>query len=449
MIGLLIKQLYRSRGLVIGLLILFAVGLLSIHAGKVFIDRQEQIIELTDQAQTEHIERHVEYIDGHIGLLLYYIKFGFANERTPIAGLSIGQRDIRQAAQLINIRNLEEQKNTAEFLNPFFQLLGNLDLSFVLIYLFPLFIITLCFDLWSEERESGRWALLVVQSNNPRGIILSKLLLRLTMVILLLCLLLFIAILYLNIPLDFSLLSFVGLSILYICFWFSLSWWVASLSKSSKQNAIILLSSWLLLTTVLPVLGNTMVSTLYPIPEAYETTIDSRDGYHTKWDLPKAPTIEKFKAHYPQYEEYSHSEGKNFSWFWYYAMQQMGDDESLEARQAMKEKLRKRNDLTKWIGYFVPSIHTQLNMNALGKTDMTNYLNYMEALEAHHENLRLSFYKKIFEAKPIDTENWGNYKLEYFTEKRNLNPLNFIPLLMASFIFLVLAYFSLKRNLVD
>ena len=126
MIGLLLKQLFRSKGLIIGLFILFVVGVLSIYIGKVFVDRQEQIIESTEKAQIEHIERHVEYIDGHIGLLLYYIKFGFVNDRSPLTGLSIGQRDIRQAAQLINIRNLEEQKNTSEFLNPFFQLLGNL-----------------------------------------------------------------------------------------------------------------------------------------------------------------------------------------------------------------------------------------------------------------------------------------------------------------------------------
>lgn len=427
------------------MLALFAVGVMSIHTGKVFIDRQAKIVDLTSKVQTEHIQRHVEYIDGHIGLLLYYIKFGFANDSSSFAGLAIGQRDLGQAAQLINIRNLEEQKNTSEFLNPFFQLLGNLDLSFVLIYLFPLIIIALCFNLWSEEKESGRWALMSVQSTNPKMIILSKHLLRLGMVVLLQCLLLVIAIFYLNLPMNFSLICFGGLSILYICFWFSLSWWVMSLGKSSKQNAIILLSSWLCLTIVFPVLANTAVTNKYPIPEAYATTIDSRDGYHTKWDLPKEPTIDKFKTHYPQYKQFNHPEEASFSWFWYYAMQQMGDDESSIARQAMKEKLRKRNELTKWIGYFVPSIHTQLSMNALGKSDMTNYLNYMEALETYHENLRLTFYPKIFEANPIDSETWINYQLENFKEHRTYNFSILIPLIMANLLFLFFAFISFKR----
>lgn len=446
MINLLIKQLFRSRGLIIGLFILFTTGVLSIHVGKVFVNGQEQIIELTEKSQKEHIQRHVEYDHDHIGLLLYYVKFGYANNRTSLAGLSIGQNDIRQAAQLVNIRNLEEQKNSYELMNPYFQLLGNLDFSFLLIYLFPLIIIALCFNLWSEEKESGRWSLLSVQSDNPNGIIASKLLLRFVITLMIFFVLLIIAILYLSLPLDSSLFVFTCISILYICFWFSLSWWVISLGKSSSYNAITLLISWILLTTILPATANNVVSYLYPIPEAYETTIDSRDGYHTKWDQPKEFAIDPFKKLYPEYQEYSHPEEESFSWFWYYAMQHMGDVESQEARQATKEKLHKRNELTKWIGYFIPSIHTQLSMNTVCRTDMANYLNYLEALESFHEKLRLSFYSEIFKATPIENQNWGAFKLDYFTDRRNTSLLILLPLILINFILLALTYSSYKRT---
>jgi len=449
MIGLQIKQLIRSKGLVMGLLLLLAIGVLSIHIGKVFLDRQVKVIELTQEVQKEHLDRHVDYIDGHIGLLLYYVKFGFVNDQSSLSGISMGQKDFRQAAQLINIRNLEEQENNSEFLNPLFQLLGNLDLSFVLIYLFPLIIIALCFDLLSEEKESGRWSLLSVQSKSPRKIISSKLLIRFCFIIIVLTLLLGISLFYLKLPLDLSLLSFTGISLLYICFWFSLSWWIISLDKSSKQNAIILLSSWLIITTVIPSITNSTVSSLYPMPEAYENTIDSRDGYHTKWDQPKEPTINKFKEHYPQFEQYNHPEGESFGWFWYYAMQQMGDDESLEARQAMKTKLQNRQKLTQTIGYFVPSIHAQLNFDQLSKSGMTNYLNYLDALEGYHEKLRLNFYPKVFEANPIKSENWNNYRMEYLRVESKINSLIFLPLIFANLLFLLLAKISFRRNIVS
>ncbi len=446
MIDLLIKQLFRSRGLMIGLFILFITGVLSIYVGKVFVDDRKQIIELTEKSQEEHLQRHVEYGHGHIGLFLYYVKFGYANDRSPLASLSIGQNDIRQAAQLVNIRNLEEQKNSYELMNPYFQLLGNLDFSFLLIYLFPLIIIALSFNLWSEEKESGRWPLLSVQSDSPNRIIGAKLLLRFAIILSIFFALLAIAILSLDLPLDSSLFIFTCVSVLYICFWFSLSWWMISLGKSSSYNAITLLIAWILLTTILPATANSVVSYIYPVPEAYETTIDSRDGYHVKWDQPKELAIDPFKKLYPEYEQYNHPEDASFSWFWYYAMQHMGDFESREARQAMKEKLHKRNELTKGIGYFLPSVHAQLSMNAVAKTDMTNYLNYLEALESFHEDLRLSFYPEIFEATPIEDQNWQDFKLDYSTDRRDISLLALLPLFLVNVILLGLTYLSYQRS---
>lgn len=445
MINLLIKQLFRSKGLIIGLVVLFVAGVLSTHIGKVFVDRQEQIIQLTEEAQQEHIERHVEYIDGHIGLLLYYIRFGFANDRSAITGLSIGNRDIRQSAQLVNIRNLEEQKNTSEFINPFFQLLGNLDFSFVLIYLFPLIIIALCFNIRSEENESGRWPLLSVQSKAPKQFIFSKLLLRWVLVIIVFFLLMAFSILYMEIPINSSLIGFISISFFYISFWFIFSWFVISWDQSSKLNAIILLSFWMLLNIILPAFTNSVVSYIYPIPEAYETTIDSREGYHTKWDQDKIPTIEKFKKHYPQYEKYSHPEDANFSWFWYYAMQQMGDDESLDARLAMKDKLRKRNQFVNNVGLFVPSIYTQISLNKLCKTDMENTLKFMDALERFHEEKRLYFYPKIFDDIPIANEDWSTFKMEYFKDQREVEWLTLLPMIITCFIFYLLATLNFNR----
>jgi len=442
MIKLQIKQLLRSKSLGIGLVLLFFLGLISLQIGKSFNERQQFIIEQTALAQKEHINRHLKYVDGHIGLLLYYIRFGLANESPAIAGLSIGQRDTRQAAQLINIRNLEEQKNTSELVNPFYQLLGNMDFSFVLIYLFPLIIIVLSFNLLSEEKESGRWSLLCVQSNNPSRVIKAKLLIRLVCVMLLLIVLLLLGSLYLNISFNQNLMAFCAHAILYVLFWFVLVWWATSLGKSSNQNALILLSFWLLLTTIIPSIVNNVVNYKYPIAAAYETTIDSRDGYHNKWDEPKEPTLLKFKEHYPQFAKYQHPEAASFSWLWYYAMQQMGDDESAVARQTMKQKIENRSKLTKWIGYFVPSIHTQLSMNFICKTGLHNYLNYMEALETYHEDLRLSFYPKIFEEEPIQNQKWETYNLQYFKEGRPTNWISLLPVIILSFVFLL----SAKQN---
>ncbi|MFK8008028.1 MAG: DUF3526 domain-containing protein [Saprospiraceae bacterium] len=440
MTSLLIKKLLRSKGLMLGLLLLFFTGLISLHIGKIFLNQQSDTVTKTAQFQDENLQRHLKHIDGEIGLLLYYIRFGLVNETPRLAGLAIGHRDIHPSVQSVNIRNLEEQKYASELKNPLYQLLGNIDFSFVLIYLFPLIIIAFCFNILSEEKENGTWKLVLSQSEKPLQVIRTKLFIRSASVFLTFFILLFIGKIHLKIPMNIDFAAFAMTGVLYLTFWFALVWFMISLQKPSSQNALLLLLSWIALTIIIPTSVNALVVNLYPVPEAFNTVLDSRDGYHNKWDQPKAPTIKKFKEHYPQFAKYEHPEGKSFGWFWYFAMQQMGDDEAADASKTMKTKLQKRDKFSRTIGYLFPSIHTQFTLNSLGRSDLNNYLNFLNQLELFHETKRLYFYPKIFESQPIDSEDWGKVGLEYFKDNRIFDWFNgLFPLIFGSLLLLLLA----------
>jgi len=162
---LLIKNFVRSKGLMLGLLLLLISGLVSLTIGKQFLEKNAQIIEKTAHYQQENIDRYVQNVNKEMGLLLYYLRFGLVNQTPNLAGLSIGQRDINPSIISVTIRNLEEQKYTTDLMNPMYQLLGNLDFSFVLLYFFPLIIIAFCFNIISEEKEEGTWSLLLTQAH--------------------------------------------------------------------------------------------------------------------------------------------------------------------------------------------------------------------------------------------------------------------------------------------
>ncbi|CAN1488594.1 NosY ABC-type transport system involved in multi-copper enzyme maturation, permease component [Spirosomataceae bacterium] len=440
MTKLLLKIFLRSKGLMSGLLILFVAGLISLHIGKHFLDKNKEIIEKTAHYQQESIARNVEFHPKEIGLLLYYVRFGLVNQIPNLAGLAIGQRDINPSLQSVTIRNLEEQKYATDLMNPMFQMLGNMDFSFVLIYFFPLIIIAFCFNLISEEKEEGTWSLVLSQSNNPLKMLRLKILIRYFSVLLVLILLLIIAKFYMEIPFDSAFLAFILISILYITFWFALAWLVASFHKNSSQNALILLISWVTLTIVVPAGINAVTVNLYPVPEAFSTVLESRDGYHNKWDVPKEPTVAKFHKHYPQFSQFKHPEAKDYSWLWYYAMQQMGDDEAVTESLNFKEKLKKRNALSSTAGMFFPSIHAQLSLNALSLSDMDNYLNFIEKLENFHEQKRLYFYPKIFNEAAVSNENWKRFGLEFYQEKPSNNWIKMLlPLVLTIVILLIIS----------
>lgn len=376
---LLIKQFIRSGIAIAGISLLLLTGIISLFIGKNYLEKQQQKIEATAAYQQQHIDRNVQYVNSEMGLLLYYLRFAYVNSIDPLNGLCIGQRDVNPAIQQVTIRNLEEKKYDSDLNNPASLVMGNLDFSFVLIYLFPLLIITFTYNLLSEEKEEGTWRLINIQSNAAKKVLLQKLWIGFAFVLGAVLLLYMLAIPILSIPVNASFLAMIAAGVLYICFWFVLCAMVVGWQKNSATNAVSLLSIWLLLTIVAPAVINSLITTRYPVPEALATAVANREGYHGKWDKPKEETLAKFYAHYPQFQQHR-LPAEDFNWLWYYAMQQMGDDDAAEHSTAMCNKLLLREKLSNTIGYFIPTLHTQLQYSLLAQSGLKNQVEFLDSI---------------------------------------------------------------------
>ncbi|AWK05540.1 ABC transporter permease [Flavobacterium crocinum] len=431
MLSLLFKNFIRSKGTKIGLLFLLCIGFISLLIGNQFQDKQEKNIQEAAIYQKEHIARNAAFHKDEIGLLLYYIKFSLVNNTLPINSLAIGQRDVNPSIQNVTIRGLEGQKYDAELNNPNNLLSGNIDFSFVLVYLFPLLIIAFSYNVISEEKESGTWKIVATQSQNTFKYILQLFYVRILSLMALFTVLLFTAVLFLNIPLDQSFFIFYGIGILYILFWFAVCFFIVSLQMHSNFNAVSLLTIWLFLIIIVPAGINAFIVNKYKIPEALELTIQQRNAYHEKWDMDKNETMEKFYKHYPQFREYKIPADKEFCWLWYFAMQQMGDDESAVQSKELYAKLEQRNRASELIAQFIPTLHTQIQLNDIAKSDLRNQLLFLKETTQFHEKLRLHFYPKIFDNEAVDQQKWENYKIETFKDSTEISFLKaFLPLLL-------------------
>ncbi|TDW51879.1 ABC-2 type transport system permease protein [Flavobacterium sp. 270] len=442
MLVLVFKNFLRSKGTKIGLLFLLLICFISLLIGHQFQQKQQNNITEAAVYQKEHIARNAAFHKDEIGLLLYNIKFSLVNKTLPINSLAIGQRDVNPSIQSVTIRGLEAQKYDSELNNPNNLLSGNIDFSFVLIYLFPLLIVAFSYNIISEEKESGTWKIVATQSKNTFLYILQLFYVRILSVLALFTIVSLIAVLFLNIPLDTSLLTFFGLGVLYILFWFSVCFFIVSLQKHSNFNAVILLTIWLFLIIILPATINTYIVNKYKVPEALELTLTQRNAYHEKWDLDKQKTLNKFYAHYPQFKHYALPE-KEFSWLWYYAMQQMGDDESAIQSRELESKLKQRNQASQTIAMFIPTLHTQIQLNETAKSDLGNQLLFLKATAKFHEKMRLYFYPKIFDEVPVDKENWKKFKVETFTDSTKID---FFKVILPLLIFNILLFAFGWRN---
>lgn len=438
---------YAGAGIRTGLLFLGLAGLASLLVGRQFIDRQRQTADEVHAIQRSEFVRTAAVHADDLGLLLYYLKFSVINEMAPLSGLAIGQRDVNPSIQSVTIRALEAQKYDAELTNPTNLLLGNLDFSFVLIYLFPLLIIAFTYNLISAEKEGGTWRIVAVQSRNLLAHIGQLVAVRLVAVLGVFGLLVLLAVPFLDIPPDRAFWAFLALSVLYLLFWFSVCFWVVSRQKSSSYNAMLLVAIWLGLLVIVPAGVNNYIVARYPVPEALAMTLKQRKGYHEKWDMDKTATVEKFYAHYPQFRNVP-TVPMTFEWLWYYAMQQLGDDESARESGELRAKVGQREQASQAIGWFIPTLHTQLQLNELARSGLGNQLRFLDKTTRFHERIRLYFYPKIFRNAPVKAENWADFPIETFSDNSPINYAALLaPLLLFSGLFAGLAFINLNRNL--
>jgi ABC-2 type transport system permease protein len=340
---------------------------------------------------------------------------------------------VNPSVQSITIRTLEAQLHDTDLNNPSNLQSGNLDLGFVIIYLFPLVVIAFLFNLLSEEKEAGTWRLIAVQSNSTLRFLWMKLSVRMLLTYCMLGGILLFAYLILSLPVNRQLITFILVAILYTTFWFAFCFWVVSFQQNSSFNALTLLSAWLILAVLLPASVNNYVANLYPVPESLAAMVKQREGYHEKWDTDKKITMDKFYTHYPQFKKYGVPQ-ETFNWTWYYAMQQMGDDESLKERMAMRAKIKQRENASRWLATAIPTMHTQLLFNDIARTSLSSHLQLLDQTTEFHERLRLYFYPKIFENAPVKSEDWKKFKPEYTRAENNINIMfALLPLFLLTF----------------
>ena len=295
------KNFLLGKTVLIGAVCLVLFGFYGFYHGNQVISRQQKTIHSVPAVQKKHLEQIVEHGKGkQVGTTAYYPFFYTTNPSSPWAKFSIGQRDVNPFTLKVKMLAIEGQLYDSELTNPLTLLVGNLDASFVFIFLFPLLIIAFTYNVISEEQENGVWKIVRTSTKNIGTAILTKLLIRLSIILVTSLLVFLSAVLYLQLPWSYPTFQLALVIFLYIIFWFLISVIVVSFGKSSSFNATTLVSVWIFLCILFPGIANVMINNSIPVPEAAETAIKQREGYHAKWDLPKKPTMEKFYAVYPQ-----------------------------------------------------------------------------------------------------------------------------------------------------
>lgn len=190
----------------------------------------------------------------------------------PLGAFSIGQSDLLPSSLQVSMETRDVAAATSEIENPSRLLVGRFDLAFVVIYLYPLLILGLTYNLLSGEREDGTLALVLSQPVTVGTLVAAKVTVRMALLFALIVgtALLATAVGVLTQGAGPGLVVRAALWTLavgaYGAVWFALAVAVISLGRASASNATLLASAWLLLVVLVPALLNVLVNALYPVP---------------------------------------------------------------------------------------------------------------------------------------------------------------------------------------
>jgi ABC-2 type transport system permease protein len=416
------RHFRAAKGLVLLTALVWLVGCYGIYAGTTEIARQRQhLAELPALARHNADELKVKFpTPADAGEIGYYRTTFAAHHPTAWAGLSLGLRDVNPYYLKLRLLGLQGQLYASENVNPAKALSGNFDLAFVLVHLFPLLIIALSFNLLSGEREQGILTLLLAQPVRAGQVVGAKLAFRLALVLGLALGLSAVAVAWVGVPLDARLGLWLALVGLYCLFWFGIAYAVTALQRTSAFNAVALVGAWLMLVVLVPGLLNVYVQATRPVPQGLALTIRQREAIHGGWDQPKAATMHRFFARYPQYRDTA-TIRERFVWRWYYAFQHLGDESVQPLATAYATGLRQRYDLTTRLSWLSPALTAQTSLNALAGTDLPAHLAFQQSATRYHTALRAFYYPFLFNKTPFTHADYARVPIHTFTSSSDLD----------------------------
>lgn len=196
-----------------------------------------------------------------------------------LAPVALGESDVFPAQFKVTYESRVNFIHNNDIENPWHLLSGHFDLTFVVVYLLPLLIFALGFNLLSGEKEDGTLRLLLSQPLALSTMVSGKIAVR-AVVLLGTAVLLPLAVLMVARPQMLlaadTTLWWAMLVGAYALFWFAMVVTVNAFGRSSASNAMILMVAWVLLVLVAPILLNLAAAFASPAPSRAELATRTR-----------------------------------------------------------------------------------------------------------------------------------------------------------------------------
>ncbi len=453
-------------GLLVGVLVL---GIASVFNGILLVNSQKETIDDISKIESKEFQEYEEAFKNEVTNSEQ--KRRYVNASNPAfawhrhtynaifsihdyAPLSIGQLDLNPFYYRLTGMSLYYQIFENDLANPLKLFVGNFDLSFVIIYLFPLLIITFTYSLYAQEKEQGILPMLKLQTLGVDRIVISQwafyfiLITALALGVTLLGLLCSGNIL--KADNQFPVFIWCVGVLMYCSFWFGVMLFIIGLKMSSAFNAIISLGIWLVLLIVIPAILNILVTIQYPIDNTPLATISRRNSMDNENDPNEAhQIIQDFFTHDPRYYRPKDSLSNDLAAKAYAGLTSLQDIHNTSHVETYRHQVHQRDLWTKKMNWISPAINIQELFNQAGHTDVCSYQHFQKSIKIFHDQITAFYFEKLFWDKSITQSDYKNRPQFQLIGKKNLGSnlvMDLGKILITSVLFMIIGWLFLRRK---
>ena len=337
----------------------------------------------------------------------------------PLAALAIGQSDLYPYYFKISTSSKQTFLNNDEIEHPLHLMSGRFDLAFVILYLYPLLILALSYNLLSAEKEAGTLSMTLSQPIGLAKLVLGKVALRFLFVLAIgggLSLAGAVAS-GANLAADGAvvrMLLWFAVVALYGGFWFALAAAVNAFGASSSTNAIALAGFWLTFVLLIPSLLNVGVKYLHPVPSRVELIQAMREASSD----PSSKGSRLLAKYYEDHPELSadRTDAADFAAITLATQEQVERrvqpvldrfDQQLDRQQAMVDRYR----------YLSPAVVAQAALFDIAGSSTNRYQHFLTLANGFHREWRGYFFRRIVRNASLGPEDVDQFPKFQFQEE--------------------------------
>jgi ABC-2 type transport system permease protein len=346
---------------------------------------------------------------GQAGALGFSVLHSYAElDRPPLAPLASGVSQLLPDYYRFDAHSAFLQRSTANIDNPLRLSAGSFDLAFVLVFLVPIIVIALSYDVMSREKELGVLALAGAQGVSIRRFISMKMLARGSVIVLAIVAMNLLAVclvaLLADVPDITSVIAWTIVSVLYGLVWFGLAALTNAAGMTSATNGVVLANLWLLLVIVVPAVVNLVATNVYPAPSRVELTTELREASSEA----EEKAVEAREQYFFDHPDLAAENADPEVFFRDVARSEGEIARSIQPQlAAFDEQAKSQAEIVSWLKYFSPALLADQAFAAMAGTDREYYARFKSAAFTYHGGWRDYFVRKLDAGIGMTTEDWA------------------------------------------